>query len=110
MRTEATQITSKFATLQKRDFLKGLLIAILTPVVGLLYQVISNWLSTDDAQFIINWKELARVAFYAFAAYIGKNFFEPTQTVIVVKPPLTSEGGEKDVMVNSNQSTATDAS
>lgn len=83
-------ITSKFASIQWRDFTKGLLIAIIIPVIGILYEAITHWFNTNDP-FLVDWKGLAKAAFYGFTAYISKNFFEPSKTIVVVEPPITSK-------------------
>jgi hypothetical protein len=90
---DAKQITSKFLSLQWRDVLKGFLIAALTPV----FTIITT--SINQGTLTFNWKAIGLTAISAGLAYLAKNFFEPTQTVIVVKPPLDSESGEKDVKV-----------
>lgn len=90
---EAKQITSKFLSLQWRDILKGLLIAVLSPVFTVITQSISQGVLTFD------WRAIGLTALSAGMAYIAKNFFEPTQTIILVKPPLDAESGEKDVKV-----------
>jgi hypothetical protein len=86
--TNVQEIQSKFGSINWRDFLKGLLIAGIIPVVAILYKIISHWLDSSDEALVIDWKEVIRAAFYGFTAYLGKNFFEPTQTVIIVKPPV----------------------
>lgn len=103
----AKQITSKFLSLQGRDFIKGLLIAVIVPVIATLYSVVKHWIDTDDP-FVIDWKEVARAAFYAFTAYISKNFFEPTQTVIVTTPPLEKESGEKKIVIDDKTQAGTE--
>ncbi len=98
------QITSKFGEINWRDFRKGLLIAVIVPVVGTLYAVISHWFNNENAAFEIDWKELARSAFYSFTAYISKNLFEPTKTVIIVKPPVKQGEPDKNVDVEVTKS------
>lgn len=91
---EAQQITSKFLSLLPRDFLRGLVIAAITPVFTILGQ------SFSEGKFTIDWTSIWHVAAAAGFAYLAKNFFEPTKTIIVVKPPLTTIEGEKEVEIN----------
>lgn len=94
MKTEAKQITSKFLSLQMRDIIKGFLVAALTPV----FTIITNSLSNGELTF--NWKAIGTTALAAGLAYIAKNLFEPTKTVIIVEPPLEKGSGEKTVTVS----------
>ncbi len=56
-------------TLKIRDFLKGLVVAVLAAIVS----VVSTSIQTGT--FNINWKQLGIVAGSAALAYITKNFF-----------------------------------
>jgi hypothetical protein len=60
---------SNFLSLGWKDILKGLLIAILTPVFVVAQQSIENGLLTFD------WKAISLAAVGGALAYITKNFF-----------------------------------
>lgn len=63
---------SKLFSLNWRDFLKGLLLAILSSVVTFLYQVIQTGI-TFDAEFF---KSVGVIAVTTLLAYLSKNLFE----------------------------------
>lgn len=97
--SEVTEITSKFLSIQWRDVVKGLLIAVLTPVVLSLWDVVQHWLNTDE-QLIIHWKGLIKSGIGAGVAYLAKNYFEATKTVKIIKPALSDKSGEKTTIIN----------
>jgi hypothetical protein len=64
---------SKFLSLGFKDVLKGLLMAILTPVFVVAQQSIESGLLTFD------WKAISVAAIGGALAYFTKNFFTPSQ-------------------------------
>ncbi len=94
---ESKQITSKFMSLLPRDFIRGLVMAALAPVFTIIGQSISAGNITFD------WTAIWHTAAAAGLAYLAKNFFEPTKTVIIVQPPLTNVEGEKTVNVKTDK-------
>lgn len=76
-----------------RDVLRCFVIAALSPV----FTIITT--SLNQGSLVFNWRAIGVTALSAGLAYLAKNFFEPTKTVIVVKPPLENKEGEKDVTV-----------
>lgn len=68
--------TSKQYTLNIRDVLRGLLVAVLTPVVTVILT------SIDAGQFVLDWQSIGGVALSAFLGYIFKNFLSPGVVVI----------------------------
>jgi len=60
---------SNFLSLGWRDFLRGLLIAILTPVIA----IISD--SAERGELFFNWRLIALSAIGGGCAYLLKNFF-----------------------------------
>lgn len=54
-------------TLQLRDFLKGLLLAVLSPIVPIIIQSISKGV------FTLDWALIKTIAIGAFSAYLMKN-------------------------------------
>lgn len=73
-------LISKQFTLVTRDFLKGLLIAAIAPVVPIIQQS----LAAGELKF--NWVLIGTTALGAGLAYLAKNYFEPTKTVTVKTP------------------------
>ena len=61
---------SKFLSLNAHDFIKGAIVAVLTPTLVLIQEVLSDGLFDLDA------KKLLAVGLSGFAAYLLKNFFE----------------------------------
>lgn len=60
---------SKFLSLGWRDFLRGLLMAVLTPVFVIIQQ------SLDAGILTFNWTSIAMAAVAGALAYITKNVF-----------------------------------
>jgi len=71
--------TSNLYSLDWRDLVKGLVVAVLTPC----FVIIQN--SIDAGQLIFNWKQLAMAAVGGLVAYLMKNFFTPSQIITPVK-------------------------
>lgn len=72
----ATTVTSQTGTLNLKDFGKGLLMAVLTPVLAIIIQSLNNGTLTFD------WKVIGIAAASGGLAYIIKNFLTPSQVVI----------------------------
>lgn len=88
--------TNKLHSLNYRDLLRGLLIAALTAVITSIYEGISQG-GFDN----IEWKETLAIGVTAGLSYLIKNFFTPTE-IVVVNPPQTlmekvKEGGTLEV-------------
>ena len=62
-------MNSLFLSLNTKDFIKGLLIAVLSAVVTILYNTIQTGSLTFD------WKAIALTAMSSALAYIMKNLF-----------------------------------
>lgn len=73
-------LISKQFTLATRDWLKGLLIAAIAPVIPIIQQSIA----AGELKF--NWVLIGTTALGAGIAYLAKNFFEPTKVVTVKTP------------------------
>lgn len=71
-----TVTSSRQFSLNMRDVLKGLLIAVLTPVMAVIVS------SLEAGSLTFDWKRIGIVALSAFAAYIVKNFLDPAKVVI----------------------------
>lgn len=72
--------TSKLFTLNVSDFVKGLLMAVLVPVIA----IISDSLSKGTLVF--DWKLIGITALSGFLGYLVKNFLTPSATVIPNPP------------------------
>lgn len=92
----ATVTTSKRYTLNIRDFLRGLLIAVVSAVLTALLTM----LEAED--FVIQWKKMAIAGATAGVAYLLKNLFSPSEIVVTNAPATTVEAvkqGEAQVVV-----------
>lgn len=78
--TAGTITTSKQFWLNQRDFIKGLL----TACVGAIITPLLDTLKTGT--LTINWKAILVGALTAGLAYLAKNFFTPSATIITVPP------------------------
>lgn len=68
--------TNKQFSLNLPDWLKGLLMAIGTPVIAVIID------STSKGSLNFDWKLIATTAISAGGLYLMKNFLTPTHTVI----------------------------
>lgn len=73
---------SKFLTLNFKDILKGIIVAIFSAVITYLYTVIQ----TGDPLTIETFKKVGMVALAALLGYLSKNFFTNSSN-----KPLTKE-------------------
>ena len=72
---------SNFLSLGIRDFLRGLAIAVIAPVILVIQQ------SLEGGELIFNWKLIATTAVSAGLAYIVKNLFtSPDSKIIGTRP------------------------
>ena len=76
MSNEITVTTSKKFRLNWQDYAKGIVVAILTPVIF----IIQN--SLDAGTLSFNWKQISIAAISGFVAYLVKNFFTSSQTIV----------------------------
>jgi len=84
--------TSSFLSLNWRDLVKGLLMAILTPVVVIVQQ------SIEAGVFTFDWKSIGLAAVGGGIAYLIKNFFtkESFPQKIATDPKEELVGGRPD--------------
>lgn len=80
MATPTTQ-TNKQYSLNYRDLLRGLLIAVLTAVITFVYEIISQKGFEN-----IEWKEVLSIALAAGLSYLIKNWFTANE-IVLVNPP-----------------------
>ena len=71
----AKKIISKQGSLQARDLLRGLVMAVLTPAMLILQQ------SLDAGNLVFNWKAIGMASIAGGLAYLIKNLMEPTKTI-----------------------------
>jgi len=69
-------MSSSFLTLNLKDFAKGLLVAVLSAVFGVVTT------SLEAGSLIFDWKAIATIALSAALAYIAKNLFQNSQGAI----------------------------
>jgi hypothetical protein len=82
---------SKFLSLNAHDFVKGAIVAVLTPTLVLIQEILSDGLFDLDA------KKLLAVGLSGFTAYLLKNFFEGKDAETVkLKANVLASGEEED--------------
>lgn len=88
-----TITTSQKYTLDKKDFLRGLLISVLSPVFTIAIQ------SLNDGSLTFDWKAMTATGLSAGLAYLLKNFLTPsTITVKAEKEMVQSvKDGETEI-------------
>jgi hypothetical protein len=62
-------MNSTFLTLNSSDFLKGLIMAVLSTVITVVYQTV------ETGSLIFDWKAIGTMALTTALAYIMKNLF-----------------------------------
>lgn len=89
-----TSTTSSQFTLKINDIVKGLVVAIITPVFTIILT------SLNAGVLTFNWKIIAATAVASGLSYLLKNFFTPAQVVITNKEAVESiKAGESLVKV-----------
>lgn len=91
-----TTVTSKQFTISLPDVWRGLLVAVITPVITIIIS------SLNAGSLTFDFKAIAITALTAGLAYVIKNFLTPSQ--IVIKNPEAAEevkAGTADVKVTS---------
>jgi hypothetical protein len=72
---------STFLTLGSKDFLKGLVLAVLTAVITIVYT------SIEAGSLAFDWKAIGMTALSSALAYIMKNLFTNSQGELLKKDP-----------------------
>lgn len=70
---------TSFLSLGLRDFLKGLVMAVLGAVFGIVQG------SVEASQFVFNWNDIWHAAVIATVAYLAKNFFTNSKDEFLTK-------------------------
>lgn len=73
---------SSLFTLNKTDFVKGLVIAVLTAVITVVYTTVQT------GSFTFDWKEISVAALSAALAYITKNLLTNSNDQFLTKDPV----------------------
>ena len=92
----ATITTSNQFTVSLKDVIKGLIVAVITPVITVIMT------SLQAGSLTFDWKAIGITALTAGLAYIIKNFFTPA-AIIVDAPPSQVQAvkkGEAEVTVS----------
>ena len=74
-------MNSSFLTLNTRDFVKGLFIAVITAVITVVYTTIQTGTLSFD------WKVISTTELSAYLAYIMKNLFTNSNDQLLKKDP-----------------------
>lgn len=72
----ATVTTSQRFTINWQDIIKGLKVAVILPVLTIIYT------SIEAGSFEFDWKKIGLTAIGGFIAYLIKNFFAPAEIVV----------------------------
>lgn len=86
------QTTSKQFSVNMIDIIKGLAVAVLTPVFSIMM------VSLEAGSFTFDWKIIGTVAASAFLSYILKNFLSTSRIVITDKQTVEAvKEGDKEI-------------
>lgn len=77
-------IKSDFLSLSKNDFVKALVMAVLTPIVAYVGQILVAFSGTGS--FSINWTTIGQLALTGFVAYLAKQFGTNSQGLLAAEP------------------------
>lgn len=89
-----TSSTSDQYSLKWNDIIKGLVVAVITPVFSILLT------SLNAGSLTFNWKVIGAVALASGLSYLVKNFLSPAQVVIADPEAVKSiKAGESQVKV-----------
>lgn len=73
--------SSSFLWLDSNDFLKGLIVAVLSIPLSTIYSSVESWMTTD--QFgSFDWKVMVKGMAIALFSYLSKNLLTPSQTQV----------------------------
>ena len=86
------QTTSKQFSVNMIDILKGIAVAVLTPVFSIML------ISLEAGSFTFDWQIIGTVAASAFLSYVLKNFLTPARIVITDKATVEAvKEGDKEM-------------
>lgn len=75
--SEVKVIESKQFSLNLRDVARGLIMAVLTPVIVIIQNSIAG------GELTLDWKNIGIAAIAGALAYLSKNFFEPSKVITI---------------------------
>ncbi len=78
-------ITSEQFSLNLRDWIKTLLLAVGTPMVFEIQKVIQNAIDTGNFDVHINWKQVLMIGISSGLMYLGKQFFASPKVTTIYK-------------------------
>lgn len=84
-----TTTTSTQFSINWKDFSRGLLMAVLTPVVFIIAS------SVNAGTLVFDWHQILISALSGGLAYVIKNFFQPS-SIVVTNPPSTTVDAVKE--------------
>lgn len=90
---QTTSTTSTQYSVNMKDILKGLLIAVITPVITIIYT------SLQAGTITFNWKIIGMTALAAALAYIIKNFLTPAKIIVDATPRTIADIKSGDAQV-----------
>lgn len=79
---EKVKVDKQFS-LKVKDFLKGIYLAVIVPLLVTILEVI------QAGSFNLDWESLGKIGISSLAAYLLKNFLTPTK-VVVEQPSQTT--------------------
>lgn len=90
------ELFSGYFSLNKRDFINGLVMAVLGAVGGIVVPILDNWINSDNWAMPFNWHTIVKASAGAAVIYIWKNLFsnkegkflgkKKTEKVVFVAP------------------------
>lgn len=84
-------IVSKNKSIEWRDFLKGLVVAVLTSILVVIQSTI------EQGSLKFNWQQIGMVAVGSVIAYLTKNFFAPASVTTTYSNNKVAERVGQDI-------------
>jgi hypothetical protein len=84
-------MNSSLFTLNSKDWIKGLVIAILTAIITVVYNTIQT------GALVLDWKAISIAAISAALAYITKNLLTNSDDQLLTKEPVKKEIVKEEV-------------
>jgi hypothetical protein len=75
--------TSKFLRLNKRDWINGLAMAVLTVVIGFVITALSDWAESKTWSFHLDFMAMVKAVVINVITYLTKNFITPKQSTLL---------------------------
>lgn len=85
LKSKPQYMNSSLFTLNSKDFGKGLIVAVLTAVITVIYNTVQT------GSLVFDWKSISVAALSAALAYITKNLFTNSQDQLLTKEPNAEE-------------------